>query len=111
MTGRRRLLLPCLGGFVVASVACAAAPALGVLVISRLVQGTAMATEETLPPGQLKSHAVGGTFANIKVLPHHRPYLSFVLSGAFGFGAMFAYVSASAFVYQDVFGMSAQLYS
>jgi len=76
-----------------------------------LLAATAIVTEETLPPEERRSRAVGETFASIRVLLRHRPYMSFVLSGAFGFGAMFAYISASAFVYQEVFGMSAQLYA
>lgn len=68
-------------------------------------------TGETLPPQARKAHAVGDTLRNIGILLRHRDYLAYVLAGAFGFGTMFAYISASSFIYQDVFGTSAQLYS
>jgi MFS transporter, DHA1 family, multidrug resistance protein len=182
MTGRRRPLLSCLGVFTVASVGCAAAPTLPLLIGARFVQGAAGAggiviaramvrdifagaaaaraysnlsaivtagpifapllgalillfsdwrgvfvalavigvlltltvlrlTVETLPPGSRKAHAVSDTLRNVGVLVRHRHYLGYVLAGAFGFGSMFAYISASSFVYQNVFGTSAQLYS
>ena len=182
MTGRRLPLLSCLGVFVLASLGCAAAPSLPLLIAARFVQGAAGAggivvaramvrdiftgdaaaraysnlsaivtagpvfapllgalillfsdwrgvfvtlavvgvllialvlrmTTETLPPEARKAHAVGDTLRNIGVLLRHRNYLAYVLAGAFGFGTMFAYISASSFVYQDVFGTSAQLYS
>ena len=182
MTGRRRPLLSCLGVFTVASLGCAAAPSLPLLIGARFVQGAAGAggiviaramvrdifagdaaaraysnlsaivtagpvfapllgalillfsdwrgvfvalaligvllvllvlflTAETLPPESRKAHAVSDTLRNVGVLLRHRHYLGYVLAGAFGFGTMFAYISASSFVYQDVFGTSAQLYS
>ncbi len=182
MTGRRLPLLSCLGVFIAASLGCAAAPSLPLLIAARFVQGAAGAggivvaramvrdifvgdaaaraysnlsaivtagpvfapllgalillfsnwrgvfvtlalvgallialvlrlTTETLPPESRKAHAVGDTLRNIGVLLRHRNYMAYVLAGAFGFGTMFAYISASSFVYQDVFGTSAQLYS
>ncbi len=68
-------------------------------------------TEETLPAERRKAHALSHTLHSIGALLRHRRFMGYVLAGAFGFGAMFAYISASSFVYQDVFGMSAQLYS
>jgi DHA1 family bicyclomycin/chloramphenicol resistance-like MFS transporter len=182
MTGRRLPLLASLGVFIVASLGCAAAPSLPLLIAARFVQGAAGAggivvaramvrdifvgdaaaraysnlsaivtsgpifapllgalillfadwrgvfvtlavigvlliflvlrlTTETLPAEMRKAHAVGDTLGNIGVLLRHRNYLAYVLAGAFGFGTMFAYIAASSFVYQDVFGTSAQLYS
>jgi DHA1 family bicyclomycin/chloramphenicol resistance-like MFS transporter len=76
-----------------------------------LFGATLRLTEETLPPERRRSHALRQTLGSIRVLLGHRRYMGFVLAGAFGFGTIFAYISASSFVYQDVFGMSAQLYS
>ncbi|MFT3864987.1 MAG: multidrug effflux MFS transporter [Solirubrobacterales bacterium] len=182
MTGRRLPLLSCLGVFTAASLGCAAAPSLPLLIAGRFLQGasgaggvvvaravvrdvfagdeaaraysnlSAIVTSgpifapllgalillfsdwrgifvglavigvllaiavhrviaETLPIADRKAHAVSDTLRNVVVLLRHRRYLAYVLSGAFGFGTMFAYISASSFVYQDVFGTSAQLYS
>lgn len=76
-----------------------------------LLAAALLLTEETLPAEGRASKALGRTAGNIVVLLRHRPYISFVLAGGLGFGALFSYISASSFVYQDHFGMSAQLYA
>jgi MFS transporter, DHA1 family, multidrug resistance protein len=84
--------------------------ALGVIGVG-LFAATYRGTSETLPTERRETHALGLTLRTVGAVLRHRRFLTFALSGAFAFGTMFAYISASAFVYQDVFGFSAQVYS
>lgn len=182
MLGRRRPLLGGLVAFVLASLLCAAAPSLPVLIAGRLAQGVAgaagiviaramvrdlyhgvaaartfsalgaivtagpifapiiggvlllvtswrglfvglaaigvalllvawAATKETLPAGRRRQRALSQSMQDVSLLIRHHHFMAYALAGAFGFGVFFAYIAASSFVYQDVFGLSAQTYS
>lgn len=66
---------------------------------------------ETLPPERRHSGGLLGTFGAIKRLLGDRIFTGYVLSGSFAFAALFTYVSASAFVIQDIYGASPQTFS
>lgn len=76
-----------------------------------LVLATASVLRETLPPerrirgGLRTTLVIGGTLLG------RRPFLSAVLAQGLSFGALFAYISGSSFVFQDGFGLSAQQFS
>ncbi|MCU1526769.1 MAG: transporter [Frondihabitans sp.] len=66
--GARRAITVGIGGFLVASVACAVAPSLGILIASRVVQGAAAAImlpasmaliREAFPDARERAHALG----------------------------------------------------
>jgi MFS transporter, DHA1 family, multidrug resistance protein len=66
---------------------------------------------ETLPPDE--RHA-GGLRAALRVyreLCADRVYLGYALAGGLAFAAMFAYISGSPFVVQDIYGLSPQAFS
>ncbi|PJE94478.1 Bcr/CflA family drug resistance efflux transporter [Streptomyces carminius] len=180
--GRRRPLLIGMGGYVLASVACALAPGVHSLTAFRLVQGlagaaavvisravvrdlfdglamarffstlmlisgaapilapvlggqmlrftdwrgvffvlagfglvltlvTARSLPETLPPDKRHSGGVRNALHTMRGLFADRVFTGYLLVGSFAFAALFAYVSASPFVIQEIYGASPQTFS
>ena len=67
--------------------------------------------KETLPPERRRPGSVGATLRTFRLLLRDRPYLFHALAGGFSFAAMFAYISGSPFVLQQVYGLSPQQFS
>ncbi|MET9681113.1 multidrug effflux MFS transporter [Streptomyces coeruleorubidus] len=180
--GRRRPLLAGLGVFIVATVLCALAPTVELLVAFRLAQGLAGAAAiviaravvrdlydgmamarffstlmlisgvapivapliggqvlrvtdwrgvfvvltvigiligalvwtrlpETLPPAERHSGGVGEALRSMRGLLADRSFAGYTLTGGFAFAALFAYISASPFVIQEIYGASPQTFS
>lgn len=65
---------------------------------------------ETLPPERRRRQRWGQLFAGYRDVLSHRQAMGNLLSSALGFGAMFAFITASPFVYIELFGASEQLY-
>jgi DHA1 family bicyclomycin/chloramphenicol resistance-like MFS transporter len=68
------------------------------------------ALPETLPPDRRRSGGVGAAFMSMRHLATDRMFLSFALPACLMNGATLAYVSGSAFVFQQVYGASPQTY-
>ncbi|MFG1946642.1 multidrug effflux MFS transporter [Nonomuraea sp. NPDC048826] len=66
---------------------------------------------ETLPADQRESGGLRHTGRSFWRLLRDRPFMSCALTAGFAFGAMFAYISGSPFVLQEVYGASPQQYS
>ena len=66
---------------------------------------------ESLGDEHRSEGGVGGTLRTIRGLVTNRVYAGYLLTLAFTYGAVFAYVSASPFVFQNVFGLSPRWYS
>lgn len=65
---------------------------------------------ETLPPAR-RAEAGGTTIAQrYRVLFHDRVFLGVAVIGAMVFSGLFAYLSSSSFLFQDVYGLDAQQY-
>jgi DHA1 family bicyclomycin/chloramphenicol resistance-like MFS transporter len=180
--GRKRPLLAGLAVYIAASIACALAPTVWLLVVFRLVQGFAGATgiviaravardrhsgvelarfiglmlgvtgaapilaplvgaailhvtswrgifvalaaliavllvasslwlDESLPEERRHPPGLASSFRAFARLLADRRFVGYALSGALPFGALFAYVSASPFVLEDIHGLSPQLFS
>jgi DHA1 family bicyclomycin/chloramphenicol resistance-like MFS transporter len=62
---------------------------------------------ETLPSDR---RAVGAPIAALRPLTSDRRFLGYALTGAFAFAALFAYISASAFVFQHDYRLSPQIF-
>ncbi|GAA2350699.1 multidrug effflux MFS transporter [Saccharopolyspora halophila] len=65
---------------------------------------------ETLPVQQRQPGSLGRTLRTFGGLLSDRLFTGFALSASLAFAAMFAYISGSSFVLQDVYGMSAQTF-
>ncbi|MFF9093501.1 multidrug effflux MFS transporter [Streptomyces sp. NPDC014802] len=76
---------------------------LGALVWTRL--------PETLPPPQRHGGGVGEALRSMRALLADLPFTGYMLAGGFAFAALFAYISASPFVIQEIYGASPQTFS
>ncbi|MEV6111677.1 multidrug effflux MFS transporter [Streptomyces sp. NPDC052109] len=66
---------------------------------------------ETLPPSERHSGGVGEALRSMRGLLADPPFTGYTLAGGFAFAALFAYVSASPFVIQEIYGASPQTFS
>jgi DHA1 family bicyclomycin/chloramphenicol resistance-like MFS transporter len=65
--------------------------------------------DESLPPERRRSGGgLRDTLRAFRVLLADRSFAGYALSGGLAFAAMFAYISGSSFVLQDIFGLSPQ---
>ncbi|MGW7576910.1 multidrug effflux MFS transporter [Streptomyces sp. NPDC054765] len=67
--------------------------------------------EETLPPERRHPGGLGQTLRTMRDLLADRAFSGYLLVGAFAFAALFAYISASPFVIQEIYGASPQVFS
>ncbi|MEU6355808.1 multidrug effflux MFS transporter [Streptomyces sp. NPDC047072] len=66
---------------------------------------------ETLPPAERHSGGAGETLRAMRGLLADLPFAGYMLVGGFTFSALFAYITASPFVIQEIYGASPQLFS
>ncbi|MEU6383172.1 multidrug effflux MFS transporter [Streptomyces bauhiniae] len=66
---------------------------------------------ETLPPAERHRGGVKESLRTMRGLLADLPFTGYLLAGGFAFAALFAYVSASPFVVQEVYGASPQTFS
>ncbi|MEU5212205.1 multidrug effflux MFS transporter [Streptomyces sp. NPDC020742] len=67
--------------------------------------------DETLPPAHRHSGGLGEALRTMRDLLADRVFSGYVLVGSFAFAALFAYISASPFVVQEIYGASPQVFS
>ncbi|WP_280396826.1 multidrug effflux MFS transporter [Nocardia carnea] len=73
--------------------------------------GAAVFAKESLPVSARTRGGFGATVRSARAVLANRNYTGYLLAFCFSFAAMFAYISASPFVMQDVMGLSAGTYS
>lgn len=66
---------------------------------------------ETLAPERRQSGGVGGALRTMRGLLADRVFAGYMLTGGLAFAVLFAYISASPFVVQEIYGASAQTFS
>ncbi|MET8945074.1 multidrug effflux MFS transporter [Streptomyces sp. NPDC004542] len=66
---------------------------------------------ETLPPAERHGGGVGEALRAMRGLLADPPFTGYMLTGGFAFAALFAYISASPFVIQEIYGASPQTFS
>lgn len=66
---------------------------------------------ESATPGASGGSALRATGRALAALVRDRAFVGYALTGGFAMGALFAYISGSSFVYEDLFGVSPQAYS
>ncbi|MER5882518.1 Bcr/CflA family multidrug efflux MFS transporter [Streptomyces sp. NPDC001941] len=66
---------------------------------------------ETLPPERRHSGGTGEALRTMRGLLADRVFTGYMLSGGLAFAALFAYISASPFVVQEIYGASPQTFS
>ncbi|TLS47409.1 Bcr/CflA family multidrug efflux MFS transporter [Streptomyces montanus] len=65
---------------------------------------------ETLAPERRHGGGVAQALRTMRGLLSDRPFTGYMLTGGFAFAALFAYISASPFVIQEIYGASPQTY-
>ncbi|MEU1689702.1 multidrug effflux MFS transporter [Micromonospora sp. NPDC005707] len=71
----------------------------------------ALRLPETLPVERRSTGGLAATARTMRSLVADRVYLGYALTQGFAFAGLFAYISGSSFVFQDVFGVSAAAFS
>lgn len=66
---------------------------------------------ETLPAAERHTGGVGDALRSMRGLLADLPFTGYMLTGGFAFAALFAYISASPFVIQEIYGASPQTFS
>ncbi|MFG2191352.1 Bcr/CflA family multidrug efflux MFS transporter [Streptomyces sp. NPDC048639] len=66
--------------------------------------------DETLPPERRHSGGLRETLRTIRGLLADRVFTGYMLAGGFAFAVLFAYISASPFVVQEIYGASPQTF-
>ena len=66
---------------------------------------------ETLPAERRDRRGLRQTLRTLRALTREREFMGYAVSSSLAFAAVFAYISGSSFVLQDVYGASPQLYS
>jgi DHA1 family bicyclomycin/chloramphenicol resistance-like MFS transporter len=66
---------------------------------------------ETLPVAERHTGGVGEALHSMRRLLADLPFTGYLLTGGFAFAALFAYISASPFVIQEIYGASPQTFS
>ncbi|CAM5293268.1 multidrug effflux MFS transporter [Streptomyces violaceorubidus] len=84
-----------------------------VLVVVGVVLGVVVRARlpETLPVEERHAGGVGDTLRAMRGLLADRAFTGYMLAGGFAFASLFAYVAASPFVMQEIYGASAQTFS
>lgn len=67
--------------------------------------------KETLPPENRIPSSIGATVMTMGDLLKERSFIGYALIVGFVHGGSFAYVSGTPFIYQDIYGVSPQLFS
>ncbi|WP_115944831.1 Bcr/CflA family multidrug efflux MFS transporter [Amycolatopsis thermalba] len=76
-----------------------------------LLPAGAVAMPETLPAQRRRPARIGSTLRGYGVLLRDRSFVGYALSAGLMFAGLFAYISASSFVLQELYGLSPQEYS
>ncbi|MHB9862295.1 multidrug effflux MFS transporter [Streptomyces sp. YIM S03343] len=111
VSGVAPIVAPLIGGQIlrvtdwrgVFAVLAAVGLALAALVWARL--------PETLPPDRRHSGGMPHALRSMRGLLADLPFTGYMLTGGFAFAALFAYISASPFVVQEIYGASPQTFS
>ena len=75
-----------------------------------LLLATARTLPETLPPERRNPGSVSATRRRFGLLLRHRVFVGYALTLAFSSGALIAYVAGSPFLFQETYGVSAQVF-
>ena len=76
-----------------------------------LLAASLLGLPETLPPERRRAGGLTSTVRAFGTLLADRAFVGYALSGGLVFAAMFAYISGSSFVLQDVYRLSPQAFS
>ncbi|WP_203333409.1 multidrug effflux MFS transporter [Planococcus beigongshangi] len=76
-----------------------------------LLMISALRLEETLPPEKRVPGNLSETFSNFGGIIKNRQFTGYALAQGFLIGGVFAYVAGTPFIYQNIYGVSPQVFS
>jgi MFS transporter, DHA1 family, multidrug resistance protein len=111
VTGAAPILAPLLGAAILHVTTWRGIFVALAVIVALLFVATALWLQETLPEELRHPAGLGTTFRTFARVVSDRAFVGYALCGALPFGALFAYISASPFVLEDIHGLSPQLFS
>jgi MFS transporter, DHA1 family, multidrug resistance protein len=111
VTGLAPTLAPILGGQLLRITSWRGLFVVLAAIVFAMLLGTAAGLPETLPRERRNRAGWRETSRTFHELSRDRVFMGYALVLGISFGEMFAYISGSPFVLQDVYGVSAQLFS
>jgi MFS transporter, DHA1 family, multidrug resistance protein len=111
VNGLAPILAPILGGLLLRFTSWRGVFIVLAVIGALLLLAAAFGLRETLAPGSRQVGGIRTTLMTFRQLLANRSFVGYALSCGLAFAAMFAYISGSPFVLQDIYGLSPQLFS
>ena len=111
VNGLAPILAPILGGLLLRFTSWRGVFIVLTIVGILLLLAVTIGLHETLPPDRRQSGGIRSTLTTFRQLLSNRSFVGYALSCGLAFASMFAYISGSPFVLQDLYGLSPQLFS
>ncbi|MDA0159699.1 multidrug effflux MFS transporter [Solirubrobacter ginsenosidimutans] len=111
VTGLAPILAPVIGAQVLKLTAWQGIFVVQAALALAIVTLAALALPETLAAAKRDRGGLAATIRTMQALFAQRSFLRYALTAGLAFGALFAYISGSPFVLQDVYGLSPQAFS
>ena len=111
VNGLAPILAPILGGLLLRFTSWRGVFVVLAIVGTLLLLAVIFGLSETLPPNRRQSGGIRATLSTFRRLLTDRSFVGYALSCGLAFASMFAYISGSPFVLQDLYGLSPQLFS
>lgn len=105
------ILAPVAGGAIVISMGWRGVFWVLTIAVALMLLGSIFLVKETLPAERRQAGGIKTLLRNGRFVLSNRKYLGYTFTFVFAFGAMFAYISASPFVLQNILGLSTIMYS
>lgn len=105
------VLAPVIGGAVITSLGWRGVFWVIAAVVALMLTGVLAFAKESLPASGRQTGGLKSTLLSGRALLSNRNYVGYLLTFCFAFAAMFAYISASPFVLQNILGLSTGVYS
>lgn len=105
------IIAPVVGGAVLSASTWRAVFVVLAVIGALLFAAVVRKVPETLPPERRHGGGLAGTFRTMGTLLTRRAFMGYVLVLGFTSAALFAYISGSSFVFQNVHGVSPTVYS
>ncbi|SEH90593.1 MFS transporter, DHA1 family, bicyclomycin/chloramphenicol resistance protein [Mycolicibacterium rutilum] len=105
------IIAPVLGGTIVTGFGWRAVFVALAAINLLMVAGVVFLVDESLPPELRRPGGLGNLASSARSVLGNRYYLGYTLTMAFAAAGMFAYISASPFVLQNIIGLSPQAYA
>ncbi len=111
VSGLAPILAPILGGLLLRFTSWRGVFIVLTIIGTLLLLSALFGLSETLAPDNRQQGGISATLTTFRGLLANRSFVGYALACGLAFAAMFAYISGSPFVIQDIYGLSPQLFS